>query len=468
MKKVILLIAIFSFLNIQASNTYNNILNDIRILEKQGKYLQMDSLFSILDSSGNISSHDLMKWAEAKFITGDEINAARLYCRAESGRLRFLVRNSFLSNLKDLADPQKGQLSLKAYFDCKSEVSDSLPFIDWSLRATSSLNYYTLELNFIDSFFQGKKDYTDELLSSSMKRISKGFPKEAIKTAIKAFNSTESTTKKNQAAGYIFKSFLMLGENDSAFQWMKKAELNRTTEITEAIILCQKTGNNAIADSLCKTLPIGINRDTLVLRNLVYSNNVDQALNNIIKLRNKYNQNYSDALLHWHCRLLLYTGKNDKFIEILNTDNIKKIPFNNEYKTDFLKWKTALIKLENDPKAIKVFGKISHFNFTGNYLPYNPFLTNKHWSIEIKEFLLIEYLSGIISNNGYSFGKPLLNEIPDNTENIELLYYKGIININNDLIESGRKILEELILNGKGSLFSQKARMYLLENFSQY
>lgn len=468
MFKKIFIAVIFSLYFVEASNEFSRALNQIRTLEKQGQYTDVDSLYSKLDETQKLSSHDLMKWASTKYIIGKEHEAGSLYCRADKGRLSSLIRNSFLRNLENSTDTINSSKALNAYFNCSLSKEDSLKSsANWAIRTASRLQLYQLETSFIKHLYGNKNRMLGSaLLSSAKKRLVKGDHNDAIRAAKKAWPILTSQNLKNNCSEIIFQSYMIKGEKDSAFIWMKNTNLNRVSLITKAIILCQETNNLQITDTLIAQLPAGIHKDTLIIRNLVFKDQATKALAYVKKIHGRYNNAYQNVITFWSSQLYLFSGQIENFKKEVNSESVKKIPFNSNLKTHFLKWQTTLSIIGNNSNALKTFGLISSYSFTGDFKPINLYIKKFDNEPKIKELLLSEYLRGIIDTEKYSAGTTILNEITSNSENEELLYLKGVILIKTDLIKEGTGILENLVLKGKGSLYSQKARIYLLKNNS--
>ena len=436
----------------------------ILILDKEGHYPELDTLYTILNIAENLSNFDRVRWANVKFILGDESEAAKIYANSTDEKYKYIVQNSFKVNLKNSKSQKSGVAALETYVNVlndKKKLTNEL--LKWAIDIAFEFEFYDLEMKFIGNFIADKSIQSKLFLNSAKKKFQKAKTNTAKLSALKTYQISENTDEKQQAAGVIYQSYLVEQKLDSAVAWLGKTKISRLSHIKDAIVLCQLTGNLESENRLFSMIPEGFIKDTLQMRKLIFEGKFSEAKILIEKSEKKFpTKNYE--ILLFKVRVALFNDDYTDIKEAINLIDIKNIDSYSMQSAELLKIKVVSEKLKEYPKAISIYGRIYLYEYTNG----NSLLPGKMIFCEfpntVAELLKSKLATIYLNQNRVLLAKKIIESCSDTLVSAELKYIKGVCADRVGDRDMAVKIFDDIMLSNPTNSFSQKARIYFLKD----
>ena len=447
--------------------TYNGSLqNKISFFTERGLFNEIDSLYYSFNSLKLLDRYDLLKWARVKAVIGDYPGVAKIFCEISKGAKHFIsmAQNQFIRILEETDSPQTQRKTLQLYklcFTSRSDI-DSLKFSMWLSRVYARFKLFDEEIEAITLLDNDSKSKGLRLLGVAQNRYNNNNFLKSIKPALLAwpFLSSDKNYRKN--AVILYKSYNKIGKRDSAMIWLEKINLNNLGNKVDASVLYQNNGLLDKAQNTIEKLPQFISKDTLIIRQFLFENQMEKAKLFLSKLSWKYYRNKAvlDSYL-WNIRIALFSGNQKKFNTLL--DSINTTGFNSSwpYASEIISLRIARQRLEMNGEAFDFFATLSYKIFIHKSKEQvTNFKVNK-FSQEIQELLVAMLVNDLVENKNFDIAQYLLNSVPELDKSPELNYFRAFINYKKGFIDKSKEILEKIIVSKPDDVFAHKARIFL-------
>lgn len=472
MKKSVFILILVIFSAAFHSGTECSILYDrLKNCLSKGLYEKADSIYDSCYKFSDLNEYDLLKWTEIKGILGDFNGAARLFCDIgiKNSNLQRIARNQFFNMLSKTGSIEIKKKAIKEYRECSLSKldTDSLLLSIWLSKTYSKFNLYREEIEAVTSLDRFNKSKGHRLLKIAKKRRAEKLFPEAVEAALQAWKYLSLKNDKQECIKILYKSYLYIGNADSALLWFQMNDISGPEDKISAVILFQATGMLDKADSAIAGLPESVSKDTLQIRQYIFSGRFDSASSFITKNKERTKRlfyKYDDFL--WRIRTFLFSGKIFKFALCLDTMNTLTPPQKWPYTSEILNCRMALQRLQVYPEALQYWGKIRHSIYTRDtncLLKLTAEFVPDDWPDNIREFLAVTIVKALIKYELFSRAQKVINSVLNLKESSQMNFYSGIVSINTGKIEEAKSIFEDILLYKPDNLFTAKARIYLLK-----
>ncbi|MCP4646584.1 MAG: hypothetical protein GY852_02465, partial [bacterium] len=258
-------------------------------MERKGLYTEADRLYEDLMTLSLLGGYDLLDWARIRGVLGNLNGAAELFCLA-STKDRAMV-NPALNQLKrlltDISSTETKRDALQQFSGCyqSQEGADLDSLSLWLSKAYAYFDLYREEEQAITGLDKKPRSKGIRLLQTAQHRFARSLFAEALPAAKKAWGYSTDKPLRQKCAVILYQSYLHTGNPDSALLWLKNVDLTNTHSRANAVVLYQSSGFLQKADSILRTLPASVRRDTLTIRQHLFSGSVSNARSHIASCR---------------------------------------------------------------------------------------------------------------------------------------------------------------------------------------
>jgi tetratricopeptide (TPR) repeat protein len=432
-------------------------------LEKRAAYMEMDSLYSMLSRAGNLDAYELVKWGRLLGILKKYDDAARIYCEAGAREpsLTQMLRAQLLRMLSEADAPQRAEI-LNSYYTCSIQESgtDIPGLLRWITTVYGNFGLYSDEVAGISTAFSDPVRSARELFELAKRRFSRRLFKETIEPAIAAHAILRTEQEQNECAALLYLSYLETGKTDSAIIWFKKGKLTDPESMKRAAVLYQAAGLFVQADSLIGMMAPSITRDTLSLRQLIFTGRISDARHMATertKLKH-WRGSAGDASL-WKIRTAVYTG------DLAGTiDCIDSARFDMAWQgaREVLGQRYAAHIFKTDPDTYNLWGKLMRALYTGHPETMPDTVVAAQARGAVRELIYAALAEALAAERRYDLVYSLISTMPATEASPRLLYFYSESCIMQGKTVQAQQMLEKLILEYPLDVFSGKARIYLL------
>jgi tetratricopeptide (TPR) repeat protein len=424
-------------------------------LVNSGRQEEADRIFTVFESEGKLDSHDLLRWAKVKSVIGDFKRIPGLVCRfidAEP-RLTSVALNQFNGFLDEMS-PSAADSAIKGFLSCglAKPGSDSATIISWTADACSRLGFYDLEIEILS--LSRLPSIQEKLLDAAKNRFSRRKYREAIKAAKKFYEIKPN----KEAATIIYRSFRETGADDSAITWIERTGYRTDNSITEAVILYQNAGQFNKASALIDSLPRSLGRDTLILRQYLFTGEREKAAD-AVKSSTFLNKSEKLTVL-WKIRTLLFSRRMDEFLEYLK--KVKIVP-SWDNAGELLSYKYRMQRLAKSTVALDTWAEIEYNIYIGKPQQATGVLAEAKVSDDLKGHLILHLAGALIDRGENRAALSLLSTWKESKPTPEFLYCKGEALFRTGETDSAMGIMKRIVMEFPGDIFSGKARIFLSE-----
>lgn len=433
-------------------------------LEDRGDFRAADSLYEAFHQLGVLDFHDLLKWAQARGVLRDYVGASGILCVAarQNPRLAEVARSRFLEQLKEADDSALRRASLNAYENCAIGLpgSDTLAECTWLSRAYGHFSLYDDEVRVIVDYRNSLPDAAQRLLALARRRFSRRLYADAIAPARAAWELSGNRDLTRESVVILSHSYAQVGPRDSALIWVQEADLNSDRSLSSAVALYQEAGLLRKADSLIRRMHITFARDTLTIRQEIFSGKPAGA------------QEHANALIQgttvtglrrearlWQIRLAVFGGDIEATARAIDS---LVFAAGWAHAHEVLGYRLAMELLQSYPQAFAQWGRIRCAAFTGRFLEVETGLHADRWPANVGAFLAEALVEALMHAGLFEQAYAVLAEVRSDSLTPRLLFYKARIEFAGGRLDSARKLLETIVLDKSGGVFTRKARMYLL------
>ncbi len=443
-------------------------------LYNDGSIYTADTLLHIYDSEGKTDNQTLSLWIKIKTITKDYKAIPPLYCRLFS-----LVSQS----PKELSLPGgiPGSIhSIKTQFQQTLDESgkDNIPQILSGFKncILSMKNVYDPELLRWLAYLSGNYGlYDDELeVTLAIRSSDDGFSTSgdladiarnrffnksfvhALRAGREAFKKADNDNDRSTAGSLIYQSFVALGLNDSALQWIGYAKLSNLNNLQNAINLYQLSGQTALAQALINKLQSSVTKDTLTIRQALFSQNLKAAYE--LLHHNDSLKSHKNELYLWKVRVTLFNKESDNLMKLL--DSIPEIP---QFRgaAEVLEYKYRALKLMDCPEVLEAWQLIEYNIYINRFSAALAFFEQLQCNIYCKTVCARVIVHRLFERKKIADALAVLSSFDESGISAELLYLKALCLLEQKNPAESRILLEKILLDFPDDIYSGKARLVL-------
>jgi hypothetical protein len=422
---------------------------------EQGNLAEADSLLSLADSAGGLDALDYLAWMSAKAALARYYDAGVLCCKAgarEPG-LAAMACTRFFEIIKD-KPVETRRLALTAYRQCAlaRDRCDTLRIKQWLSRAYGSYSMFTEETDLLRDLDTPHFPSGREFLNVARERFGMGFVAEAVVPAMEAFRRCPAAAEKSLAATIVYQCYLRIGKSADAALWLPRTELSDPRFRAQAVGFLQRAGLLDRADSLAAGLPPSVSRDTLAVRQALFTGNLMRAADLSAAIRGD-----RDAAAIWKIRTSVFSGRADTLEGWIDTLTVRP---GWEYGREILAYRYKLELLKDSPEACGDFGAAEYALWLGQ--PKRAATTPlAAFAPMARQMLACDVVAALLEKNLADDAAKTVSQIPPDQSGPELTFYRGDILIRQGSIAEGSKVLEQLMLSHPGDVFAIKAKLIL-------
>jgi hypothetical protein len=445
-------------------------------LYNDGSMYTADTLLHIYDSEGKIDNQGLLLWIKIKTITKAYKELPPLYCRlfnqipqipnkmslsevnAES---MLSLKMQFQQTLDESGKEEISQI-IAGFKKCilSKPLSSDAELLRWLAQLSGNYGLYDDELE-ITSAIQSSDDgfsVSGELADIARNRfINKSFV-HALRAGREAFRKAESNNDRISAGSLVYQSFIALGLNDSALQWIHYAQLTNPNSILNAINLYQMSGQITQAQALINKFPSSLIKDTLAIRQAIFSQNLKAA--HALLQHNDSLKNHKNEVYLWNVRIALFNKATDNLMKLL--DSIPDIQ-NFRGAAEVLEYKYHFFKLMDCLESLEAWQLIEYNSYIGKIMV----APGSFEQIQSDDGCKAEYAL-ILAHRLYERQKiadalAVLSSFDESGVSAEFLYQKAQCLHEQKKTVECRKLLEKILLDFPDDIYSGKSRLMLAD-----
>lgn len=440
------------------------IFRQIEQSERESKFTQTDSLYRVLDNFGALNVQHYLNWARTKEVMGDYTSMAGLYCRVSALDVR-LIDISFRQMTQALGtapvDSIRSGFGLfqKCVFSVKG--MDTLRMALWFADFYSRHGMDAEELKVLQAATASSAQLVPRLLDLAREQYGRGRFEKAMLPARIAYSRARETAQKNTAARLIYQAFQALYKSDSALVWLGRTEIMSDNARIDAVVLYQTGGQLAEAGKYIAMLPASLKKDTLEIRQRLFSGDTKAAMELAEKLAvsSTGKVHPSEAML-WKMRTLLFNGRANNLPALFDSQTVDP---SWEGAREVLDCRLMFQRLSRDPAAVTGWSRIEYVIFIGKPTSVADLIAPSI-SEESRIVLLLRLIKDRLAKGDYAAAQAVFNEkavISDAPEVTEYRYLYAETLVRNGMVAPAREVLSSIIEDSPADIYSEKARVLL-------
>ena len=426
---------------------------------QSGNIHRIDSLYMILDQQRLLNAHQLLQWIDTKKVLDDYRSIPALYCRIITVQpsLTTLALNQLNAIINEI-DAQLADSLLTEFSICKfnSSKSESGELFRWILDQFGRKGLYTRQLELLTEKIHPSTQRDTILTEIATAYLKRGAYHPAVKTAGALYRSTGDPNFKHTAAVVLYQSYRSLGMFDSARTWIQHTDIISERDRIDAIEMYHHLKDFKSASTLLIKLPHSLNHDTLRIRHLLMQDSLSGALRYAFDTTTLLHRTPSAALL-WRVRTTLFNGKAAQCAALL--DSAKLSPSSNNAQ-ELLEYRYWLKRLSSTTEALAKFSQIEYTLFKGDSRHAAKLLCESNPAMDEAWRLAVHIARNQITRSDPDGAVATLTCVPEVHE-AEYRYCLAEAYILKGNPEKGRLLLEKLLLEFPGNMYTTKGRLLL-------
>jgi hypothetical protein len=434
------------------------------ILLSQDELVRADSAYCALESECSLTPADLMKWMRIKAVLSQFSETGRIACLivVKQADVAFLVQDQLIDLIKEAGIDTIRSL-LREYCSCalSSRKQDTAAIRQWLAGAYDRFKLYDEEADALLKLDSKNYPSANDLYSGAQRRFARKVYRGTIQLALPAYTRLKDEASQSDCALMLYQSYAQTGKNDSAGLWLGKITMTRPENRARVIVFFQRTGLLAKADSLTATLPKSLLRDTLSVRQRLFAADFEGAAALAGRLAGTYPADRKNELQFFRIRALLFGGKGDEAEALIDSAAFSPAMSGAE---EFLSYKYRCAVLKTSPQAWNVFGSIAYASWLSRSDKAAQALSDPILDAcapDVRQAIILDGALTLMADNRFGDARSVMERSGLSSASNEFRYYYGEVLYNIGAIDSARKVLEGMLLNHPGEVFSEKARIFL-------
>ncbi|MBN2035914.1 MAG: hypothetical protein JW768_04155 [Chitinispirillaceae bacterium] len=429
-------------------------------LTEAGAQEQADSLFSAFDRCKSLHPDLLLRWAEIKEVRGHYSSVASLHCRAvsELPRIIDLSRNR-LSQIFQHAprDSVRRVLGLvrRCFFSARGidTMRLQLWMADWYARIGCDKE----EIALLRAFPSTSNKLISRLWDMANREYRSRAYGSAVSAAKKVYEKAPHTALKSQAAGLLRDAYRALNINDSAVVWLERSDLTNDRARTDAAELYHLTGRLVEAERIIKAIRPSFSRDTMEVRQLLFSGDTKEAANRVAKGGRRWNERHYEAC-KWKIRTLMFHGARNELSEYLDTVFIDPSRDDAE---ELLGYRYYLKLFSRFPAQQQIWFRMEYDFYTGHPERAMKRLSGQELEEEVRGALLLRILGQLRKQGRTTLMAQVFEEQREISYSPEYRYLWAETLLKMGETSRSRNLLLLLLRDFPATVFAEKARILL-------
>jgi hypothetical protein len=433
-------------------------------LSDAGELKSADSLYAAFDAGRLLSTSDFLAWVNVKTALGDYVGAARVLCalsRYKEG-LSSHARGQLSHMFKDV-DREVARAALLAYRDCYLALphADTLMLRGWLEGTFSRYGLFDEQLRTLVAFDSDERPVGEKLVRLARRHLAQKRYAEAAWAARLALPRIDNRQLKNFCITALYESYRSLGKTDSAALWLERSPLARGSAAGPAVVFYQDAGMLARADSLLRGLKKGTVRDSLEVRQLLLEGQVDSAAGSAGRMvkASHWREARQNALI-WVLRTGLYTGNIEGYKRV--ADSLAFDP-SWDYAAEVLRYRYWYERLKADPAALRDWGPFEYALYRGSPASAASGMRMEGYAGPSAQMFVVRLVREFLARGDLAAAARQAQGIDVKHAVPAEAYYCAEILVLQGELEKAVGVLERLILEHPGDIYSSKARLLLLK-----
>ncbi|MDR0305994.1 MAG: hypothetical protein LBI42_04045 [Chitinispirillales bacterium] len=425
-----------------------------------GRMPAADSLYRALDAVGMLDVHDNLRWARIKSLLGDYRGAASLYCKVIAADRRMLYpAMGQMGQLFIDTDSRELLTALEEFRTCALglESGDTAYFRNWLADFYSRAAIYDKEIEILASLDIPSSPVNNKLADIARTHFSKRRYRHAANSAALAFERLEKGQPRSNAAFIAHQSYMRLGIRDSALVWLKRAELTDNAAKIQAAALNQETGHLQAALTLIDSLSPSLSKDTLIIRQYLFSKEVDKALNYASSALTSWRQHPREKGL-WRARCFIFSGQPLAAVSAMDSVSFSAAWHGS---AQLLRYKYQLQMLADDKAALKTWAEIEYLIFIEDLTAAVQKLKVYTPAGAAGEMIVLRVGQQLVNSGRTTEAFETLDLVKNSELTSEFLYFKAEVLYSANRKEEARAAAGKLLTDFPADVFAQKARILL-------
>ena len=425
-----------------------------------GKLPIADSLYRVLDASGELDVHDYLRWGRVKSLLEDYSGAADLYCKAAAADARMVYAavtqmGQFFSDI--VSDEQLAALNNFKICILSLEAADTVYLRNWLADLYRRSGVYDSEIKVLVELDIPSSPVARRLADAARDHLSKRRYRYAANSAVLAYGRLEQGAQRTNTALIAYQSYMRLGVRDSALIWLKRPGLTDTAAKAAAAGLYQETGHLASAAALIDSMNASLSKDTLLIRQRLFSNEIDKALSLASSNLLSWRQHPREKCL-WQTRCLIFSGKAEHAVPVIDS---VKFSASWHASAELLRYKYWLQKLSGESGASSTWGNLEYLIYTGNLTLAVQKLKDYGLSGDTGEMMAVRAAGALMREGSITEALLVLDLVKNSAGSPEYLYFRAEALFNAGRKDDARVTAGKLLTDFPTDVFAQKARILL-------
>jgi tetratricopeptide (TPR) repeat protein len=432
-------------------------------LVQQSRLDEADSLFSAFHAGKRLDSFELLKWINVKAVLNRYEAAARLACAISltQPRRMALAHHSLQKIIDDRSrEIQKRVLAEYEHCMMKGGNSDTLRLRSWLSTMYGRLGFYDEEIDVLLRLETINAPIENDLLRIAQRYLMLRRYEQASRAAAEAYTRLSREQVRSKCAIILFQLYRQRGMLDSALFWIDKTDMNSLAIREQAVVVYQQTGLLQQADSCIGTFPRGFDRDTLTLRQMLFSSDTTDIVPVVAEMSSSRPwQRHSEAASLWRARAALFSGHTDTLKNVLDSaGSLGNHPFANE----LLRYRYMTQRFGNNSPAMRRYALLARAQYTHNLDLIRRQLDNpSFFSPPAGPHLSLEVAKTFIERGDYDAAARSIALTDSSDRSAQQWYYAAEIAFRKSDYETARHYIEYLVLHFPHDIFSNKAELLL-------
>jgi len=417
-----------------------------------------DSLYRILDAAGKLDVHDYLRWGRVKSLLEDYSGAAEQYCKAitADGRMVHPAVTHMGQFFLDAGSDEQTK-ALNSFKSCilSLEAADTAFFRNWLADLYRRSGAYDNEIEILSELDIPSLPSGRRLADIARDHFTKRRYRHAVNSGSLAYRRIEHGAQRLNTAFIVYQAYMQLGIRDSALVWLKHSGLTDAGAISAAAGLYQETGHLAAAAALIDSLPPSLSKDTLLIRQRLFSNEIVKALNLASSPLPSWSRHPQEKGL-WQARCFIFSGLAERAVSVM--DSVKFLA-SWHGSAELLRYKYWLQKFSDDRTALSTWGNLEYFIYIGDLTSaiervkiYNP-------KGAAGEMMTVRVANPLMRDGQAKEALSVLDLVKESIGTPEYLYVKAEALFDTGRADEARAVAAKLLKDFPADVFAQKARI---------